>query len=95
MSKGITNSMEMEQPFYVRRKPDPVPFSKFLYNSEKGTVLGRTAGSWGKKVQQLLIMLLYHSKRFRRTTLNYLNTNTIVDRLIIQVWCVVFFHFSI
>jgi sodium/potassium-transporting ATPase subunit beta len=48
MSKGITNSMEMEEPFYVRRKPDPIPFSKFLYNKEKGTVMGRTGGSWGE-----------------------------------------------
>lgn len=49
MSKGITNEMDMDQPFYVRKKPDPVPFHKFLYNSEKGTVLGRTGSSWGKK----------------------------------------------
>lgn len=49
MSKGITNTMEMEEPFYVRRKPDPVPFSKFLYNKDKGTVLGRTGVSWGKR----------------------------------------------
>ena len=48
MSKGITNSMEMDQPFYVRRKPDPIPFSKFLFNSEAGTVMGRTGSSWGK-----------------------------------------------
>jgi Sodium / potassium ATPase beta chain len=48
MSKGMKPSLEMEEPFYVRRKPDPVPFSKFLYNSEKGTVLGRTGSSWGK-----------------------------------------------
>jgi len=40
--------MEMEEPFYVRRKPDPVPFSKFLYNKDKGTVLGRTGVSWAK-----------------------------------------------
>lgn len=50
MSKGITNSMEMEEPFYVRRKPDPIPLRKFLYNSEKGTVMGRTGMSWGKQM---------------------------------------------
>lgn len=49
MSKGITNSMEMDQPFYVRRKAEPVPFTKFLFNSEEGTVMGRTGSSWGKK----------------------------------------------
>jgi Sodium / potassium ATPase beta chain len=49
MSKG-KGAMEAEEPFYVRRKPDPVPFSKFLYNSDKGTVMGRTGSSWGKLV---------------------------------------------
>lgn len=48
MSKGMTNSMEMNEPFYVRRRPDPIPFSKFLYNSDKGTVMGRTGQSWAK-----------------------------------------------
>ncbi|KAG5680840.1 hypothetical protein PVAND_010321 [Polypedilum vanderplanki] len=48
MSKGITNSLEMDEPFYVRRKPDPIPFSKFLYNSDKGTVMGRNGQSWAK-----------------------------------------------
>ena len=48
MSKGMTNSMEMNEPFYVRRRPDPIPFRKFLYNKEKGTVMGRTGVSWGK-----------------------------------------------
>ncbi len=48
MSKGFTNSMEMDEPFYVRRRPDPVPFSRFLLNREKGTVMGRTGQSWGK-----------------------------------------------
>ncbi|XP_050101378.1 sodium/potassium-transporting ATPase subunit beta-2-like [Anopheles aquasalis] len=33
---------------HVRMKPEPVPFSKFLFNSQNGTVLGRTAGSWAK-----------------------------------------------
>lgn len=55
MSKGITNSLEMEEPFYVRRKPDPVPFSKFLYNSDKGTVMGRTGPSWGKHLDTVFI----------------------------------------
>lgn len=48
MSKGMTHSMEPEEPFYVRRRPDPIPFRKFLYNKEKGTVMGRTGVSWGK-----------------------------------------------
>lgn len=55
MSKGITNSLEMEEPFYVRRKPDPIPLRKFLYNKEKGTVMGRTGGSWGKLAKLSII----------------------------------------
>lgn len=53
MSKGITNSMEMQEPFYVRRRPDPIPLRKFLYNKEKGTVMGRTGVSWGKQLASL------------------------------------------
>ncbi|EJY57851.1 AAEL010145-PC [Aedes aegypti] len=37
-----------QEAFFVRSKPDPIPFSKFLYNSNEGTVLGRTAMSWAK-----------------------------------------------
>lgn len=48
---GVDHGMEMEQPFYVRKKPDPIPFSKFLFNSDNGTVLGRTGLSWGKIIQ--------------------------------------------
>lgn len=54
MSKAITNDLDMDQPFYVRKKPDPVPFHKVLYNSEKGTVLGRTGTSWGKHTVSLV-----------------------------------------
>lgn len=56
MSKGISNSMEMEEPFYVRRKPDPIPFRKFLYNSEKGTVMGRNGTSWGKIMNSYILL---------------------------------------
>lgn len=31
-----------------RRKPEAVPFHKFVYNSRDGTVLGRTGSSWAK-----------------------------------------------
>lgn len=31
-----------------RRRPDPIPWRKKVYNSEKGTFLGRNASSWGK-----------------------------------------------
>lgn len=55
MSKGMTNSMEMNEPFYVRRRPDPIPFRKFLYNNEKGTVMGRTGTSWGKWMLSVII----------------------------------------
>lgn len=68
MSKGITNLMEMEEPFYVRRKPDPIPFSKFLFNSEKRTVLGRTGTSWGKFMETKIKFL----------SQDIFNTNTIV-----------------
>lgn len=46
---GKAATIETDEPFYVRRKPEPVPLSKRLYNSEKGTIMGRTLGSWGKK----------------------------------------------
>jgi hypothetical protein len=46
--------MEMDQPFYVRKKPDPIPFSKFMWNSDKGTVMGRTGSSWGKKAETII-----------------------------------------
>jgi sodium/potassium-transporting ATPase subunit beta len=42
------SQMEIEDPFFVRSKPDPIPFGKFLYNSENGLILGRTKTSWGK-----------------------------------------------
>lgn len=32
----------------IRRRPEPVPFNKFIYNSRDGTILGRTSSSWGK-----------------------------------------------
>lgn len=38
-----------QEAFFMRSKPDPIPFSKFLYNSNEGTVLGRTGMSWGKR----------------------------------------------
>lgn len=40
---------EEQEAFFMRRKPDPIPFGRFLYNSDEGTVLGRTAMSWGKR----------------------------------------------
>lgn len=57
MSKGGANTMDMNEPFYVRRKPDPIPFRKFLYNREKGTVMGRNATSWGKLISSLQLLL--------------------------------------
>ena len=75
MSKGITNNMEMEEPFYVRRKPDPVPFSKFLYNKDKGTVLGRTGVSWGKRNH-------YQCKNVEQVA--HFNTNTSVESMLLN-----------
>lgn len=51
MSKSLpmTNDLEMEEPFYVRKKADPVPFTTFLCNTKEGTILGRSPLSWGKK----------------------------------------------
>uniref|UniRef100_U5EXA6 Putative sodium/potassium-transporting atpase subunit beta-2 n=1 Tax=Corethrella appendiculata TaxID=1370023 RepID=U5EXA6_9DIPT len=37
-----------EHDVFIRTKPEPIPFTKFLYNSNEGTVLGRTATSWAK-----------------------------------------------
>lgn len=83
MNKGTSHSSEVDQPFYVRRKPDPIPFSKYLYNSEKGTVLGRTGMSWGKnRVEQCL--LSGEESVIERTPKTRLNTNTKTG----QVWCV-------
>lgn len=76
MSKGITNNMEMEEPFYVRRKPDPVPFSKFLYNKDKGTVLGRTGVSWGKQN--------FHYQCKSVEQLAHFNTNTCVESMLLN-----------
>lgn len=84
MSKGMTNSMEINEPFYVRRRPDPIPFRKFLYNDEKGTVMGRTGTSWGKWMLSVII----HKKKiaiFKASTASSTNT---ID---IQVWYFVLF----
>lgn len=32
------------------RKPKPFILSKFLYNAEDGTVMGRDRASWGKSI---------------------------------------------
>lgn len=51
-SKSPTARMspeEEQEVFFMREKPAPIPFSQFLYNSKEGTVLGRTAMSWGKR----------------------------------------------
>jgi sodium/potassium-transporting ATPase subunit beta len=45
MGRAVEVTTEVQD---YRRRPDPIPFSQFLYNSEKGTVLGRTASSWAK-----------------------------------------------
>lgn len=50
MSKSLKTSMSPimeEDQFFVRRKPDPIPFHQFVYNSRDGTVLGRSGASWG------------------------------------------------
>lgn len=47
-SPTTTTIPEPENEAFVRRKPDPIPFHRFLYNSNEGTVLGRTALSWAK-----------------------------------------------
>lgn len=54
--------MEINEPFYVRRRPDPIPFRKFLYNDEKGTVMGRTGSSWGKWMLSVIIHKIAVSK---------------------------------
>jgi hypothetical protein len=47
---------EMEPKTHVRERPPPVPFRKFLHNSEEGTFLGRTPSSWGKRNRELLVI---------------------------------------
>ncbi|ETN68030.1 hypothetical protein AND_000136 [Anopheles darlingi] len=46
MSRSPASAVQAHD--HVRMKPEPIPFSKFLFNSQNGTVLGRGAGSWGK-----------------------------------------------
>lgn len=41
-----------------RRRPDPIPLSKRIYNSEKGTFLGRTATSWGKNLSDTYLVAI-------------------------------------
>lgn len=103
MSKGITNSMEMDQPFYCRKKADPVPFSKFMYNSEEGTVFGRTGSSWGKKdVYNVWVNINGLSRRKERILGEIVSEEEGLTqipvksrRLIIQVWCLLLvFHLS-
>lgn len=48
MAKRKTEQFDMDNEYDFRTKPDPVPFSKFLYNSRDGTVLGRNGVSWGE-----------------------------------------------
>lgn len=48
MTNGKDGMMEMEQPYYVRSRPDPIPFHRFVYNPQTNTVLGRGAASWAK-----------------------------------------------
>ena len=48
-----------EAEIFVRTKPEPIPFSKFLLNRSEGTVLGRTALSWGKHSISKLYQYLY------------------------------------
>lgn len=38
----------LNEEFMQNRKPEPIPFHTFLYNKREGTVLGRSATSWGK-----------------------------------------------
>lgn len=88
--------MEMDEPFYVRRKPDPIPFSKFLYNKEKGTVMGRTGGSWGKhKLCNYLFIskfalsqhLLSKQRIFNTTTVNTKNIGYMLNHNINTYRC--------
>lgn len=77
MSKGISKTVEDEEPFYVRRKPDPVPFSKFLYNSDKGTIMGRTGGSWGKYILCIRMTIIsVTNERGKLLLMEEHNTNT-------------------
>lgn len=71
MKKG-TSPIETTELQDFRRRPDPVPFSKFLYNSEKGTVLGRTGTSWGKNECTLIIA----AEKLCGSKKNCLNTHT-------------------
>lgn len=47
MSKGKGEQIE-ENSYDFRTKPEPIPFSKYLYNKDEGTVLGRNGASWGE-----------------------------------------------
>lgn len=48
MSQKHEKVEDPSDPFFIRKPPPPFKLSTFLYNSEKGLVLGRSGSSWAK-----------------------------------------------
>lgn len=73
MGRQVEPTTEVQD---YRRRPDPIPFSQFLYNSEKGTVLGRTGSSWGKECILIVVAAKFVDQEHYQRAIRRVNTHT-------------------